>query len=264
MDENNGCCTLSSVPKWLVIAIGLLLALFLVFGVAIKYQDLTDRLSGKATTNTMSFTAEGKVKATPDLATVNLGVVTQGKTSGEVQSENSKKINKIIEFIKQQGISKDDISTTQFTITPIYNYNNGKNDITGYESRQTVTVLLRGVDKSNEALGIIIAKSTEQGVNEISNVSLSFDDPENLRQRAREQAVEKAKVRALELAKASGVKLGRILSVNQSGSNFPQATPYGAYGMGGGYGAMGSSASPNVEPGMQDIIESMTLTFELK
>lgn len=263
MNENNGCCMASNVPKWLVVSLGVLLMIFLVFGAAVKYQDLSDRMSGKVTTNTMSFTAEGKVKAVPDLATVNLGVVTQGKTSGEVQSENSKKINKIIEFIKQQGISKDDISTTQFTITPMYNYTNGKNEITGYESRQTITVLLRGIDKSNDALGVIISKATEQGVNEITNVSLSFDDPDNLRQKAREQAVEKAKARAQELARALGVKIGRILSVTQSGSNTPQPSPYMGYGMGGGYGG-GSSASPNVEPGTQDIIESMTLTFELK
>ena len=263
MEENNGCCVASSVPKWLVVSVGVFLIVFLAFGILLKFEDLSDRMSGKVTTNTMSFTAEGKVKATPDLAVVNLGVVTQGATSGEVQSENSGKINKIVDFLKQQGIAKEEISTTQFTITPIYNYNNGKNEITGYESRQTVTVRLHGVDKSNETLGKIISESTKQGVNEISNVSLSFDDPENLRQKAREQAVEKAKVRAQELAKASGVKLGRIISVNQSGSNTPEASPYPMYAMGGGFGG-GGSASPNVEPGMQDIIESMTLTFELK
>ena len=79
-------------------------------------------------------------------------------------------------------------------------------------------------------------------------------------------AIEKAKARAQELAKASGLRLGRVVGVTQSGSNFPSPTPYGeAYGMGGGgYGSAAKSISPNIEPGSQDVVESMTLTFEIK
>lgn len=256
----------NNLPKWAVAGTAVLLMAFLALGSVAKYQDLSDRYSGKDPKNTMTVSADGKVKAVPDMATINLGVVTQGSSSSAVQDESSKKVNKIIEFVKQQGVSKDDISTSQFNIYPQYNYQNGKNDIVGYEARQTIVVQVKGVDKSTQVLAKILSDSTQAGANEISGVSLGFDDPDNLRQKAREQAIEKAKIRAQELAKASGLQLGRVVGVIQSGSNFPGSTAYAeGYGMGGGgYGGTAKSISPNIEPGSQDVVESMTLTFEIK
>ncbi len=244
----------------------MLLMLFLALAAVAKYQDLADRYSGRVPKNTMTVTAEGKVKAVPDMATINLGVVTQGPSSAAVQDESSKKVNKIIDFVKQQGVSKDDISTSQFNIYPQYNYKDGKNDIVGYEARQTIVVQVKGVDKSTQVLAKILADSTQAGANEISGVSLGFDDPDNLKQIAREQAIEKAKVRAEELAKVSGLSLGRVVSVSQTGAGDSGAVPYyGGYGMGGGGSdSVAKSISPNIEPGSQDVTESMTLTFEVK
>lgn len=256
----------NTFPKWTVVGVAVLLMAYLAIAGIAKFQDLSDRYSGKDPKNTMTVSAEGKVKAVPDTATINLGVVTQGPSSSAVQDESSKKVNKIIEFVKQQGVSKDDISTSQFNIYPQYNYRDGKNDIVGYEARQTIVVQVKGVDKSTQVLAKILSDSTLAGANEISGVSLGFDDPDNLRQKAREQAIEKAKARAEELAKASGLKLGRVVSVSQAGSSQPGVMPYyGGYGMGGGGSAdMAKSISPNIEPGSQDVTETMVLTFEIK
>lgn len=253
-------------PKWAVAGVSVLLMLFLALAAVAKYQDLADRYSGRVPKNTMTVTAEGKVKAVPDMATINLGVVTQGPSSAAVQDESSKKVNKIIDFVKQQGVSKDDISTSQFNIYPQYNYKDGKNDIVGYEARQTIVVQVKGVDKSTQVLAKILADSTQAGANEISGVSLGFDDPDNLKQTARAQAIEKAKARAEELAKVSGLSLGRVVSVSQAGTGDSGPMPYyGGYGMGGGGSdAVAKSISPNIEPGSQDVTESMTLTFEVK
>ena len=212
----------NNIPKWSVAGTAVLLMAFLALGSLAKFQDLSDRYQGKNPTNTMVVSADGKVKAVPDMATINLGVVTQGPSSSAVQEESSKKVNKIIEFVKQQGVSKDDISTSQFNIYPQYNYQNGKNDIVGYEARQTIVVQVKGVDKSTQVLSKILSDATLAGANEISGVSLDFDDPDNLRQKARELAIEKAKARAQELAKASGLQLGRVVGGNAVRQQFPQ------------------------------------------
>jgi uncharacterized protein YggE len=160
----------NNIPKWAVAGTAVLLMAFLALGSLAKFQDLSDRYSGKNPANTMTVSAEGKVKAVPDMATINLGVVTQGASSSAVQDESSKKVNKIIEFVKQQGVSKDDISTSQFNIYPQYNYKDGKNDIVGYEARQTIVVQVKGVDKSTQVLAKILSDSTQAGANEISGV----------------------------------------------------------------------------------------------
>ncbi len=244
--------------------IGGLLILFLLLTVAQKGYDLVQTSKDKSLKNTLSVSGEGKVSATPDLATVNLGVTTQGSTATDVQNENTKKTNKIIDFIKSEGISKDDISTSQFTIYPTYDYRDGKSVINGYQANQTVTVKVRGVDKSTEKLNRILAGVTDAGVNQINGVQLSFDDPDTLRQKARELAINKAKEKAAELAKFSGITLGKVVNVSESSGYYPGPLPYAASeGMGGG-AAMDKSIPPNIEPGSQDITATMTVVFEVK
>lgn len=242
-------------------AVGGMLALLLLLLVIGKGYDLYQDFSHKNPKNTISVSAEGKVSAVPDLATVNLGVLTQGPTAAAVQDENSKKINKIIEFVKQQGISKDDIATSQFNIYPQQNYQAGRSIIIGYQANQTITVKIRGVDKSTEKLGKILDGVTNNGANQINGVSLSFDDPDNLRQQAREQAISKAKEKAGELAKIAGLRLGRVINLSESG-NTPGPIPSYVEGFGGG--GLERSVAPNIEPGNQDITASMTVVFEVK
>jgi len=257
---------MNSLPKWLINGLGALLIAFVALLVVSKAKDLNDVLGNKNPDNTMSVSAEGKVKAVPDIATVNLGVLTQGGTPAKVQEENSKKINKIIDYVKSKGISKDDISTANFNIYPQYNYDNGRNEIIGYQLNQTITIKVRGINESTEMLGEILQGAVSEGANEINGVTMGFDDPDNLRQQARQIAIEKAKEKALELANTAGIKLGKVVSVSESGGGYP--TPYYAdyaYGIGGGGGvALEKSASPNIEPGNQDVIETMTVVFEVK
>lgn len=254
---------MQNLPKWLVSGLGALLIVLVAVSIADKAWDLKDHDKVTRQQNTFMASGEGKVKAVPDLATVTLGVVSQGATAAVVQDQNSQKINKIIEFVKQQGVSRDDIATSQFNIYPQYNYNNGKNEIIGYEARQSITIKVKGVDKSSEGLGKIISGATGNGANEISNVTLGFENPENLRQEAKTKAIENAKVRAQELAKAAGIELGRVVNVSENNAGSPM--PYYGEGYGGAGGLMmDKAASPNIEPGNQDIVETVTLTFEIK
>jgi uncharacterized protein YggE len=220
-------------------------------------------VSGAKPENTISVSAEGKVKAVPDIAEINLGVLSQGSNPTTAQDENSKKVNKIIDFIKSQGVSKDDIATSQFNVYPQQDYRGGAPVITGYQVNQTITIKVREVDKSTERLGKILAGITESGANQINGVNLSFDDPDNLRQEARKQAIDKAKQKAEELARVAGLKLGKVVNVSESGGSYPPM-PYYGDGYGGSGLAMEKSVSPNIEPGQQDITATMTVVFEVK
>jgi len=257
---------MNSLPKWLVNGLGGLLIAFVALLIVGKTKDLKDVLGNKNPDNTISVSAEGKVQAVPDLATVNLGVLTQGSDPSVVQEQNSVKVNKIIDYIKQQGISKDDISTSQFNIYPQYDYNNGRNTIIGYQLNQTITVKVRGMDKSTDILSKILKGGVQQGANEVNGVSLGFDDADELRQEARKLAIEKAKVKAQDLAQAAGLKLGKVVSVSETGSYGGPIMPYEGLGIGGGgYGGSDmKSASPNIEPGSQDVVANMTVVFEVK
>lgn len=252
----------NSLPKWLVQTLGILLIIFLALLVIDRASSLQQVLANKNPKNTISVSAQGKVIAAPDLATVNLGVFTTASTAAEAQSESSKKINQIIDFVKKQGVSKEDISTSQFSIYPMQDYRDGKTTITGYQANQTITLKVREVDKSTEKLSTILGGVASNGANQINGVNLGFDDPDNLRQQARKQAIEKAKEKAKDLASAAGLRLGKVVSVSESGMASP-VMPM-AYGLGGADMAMEKSVSPNIEPGNQDVTADMTVVFEVK
>lgn len=253
----------NTLPKWLVQGLGGLLIVLVALMVIDKANSLQEILSNKNPKNTISVSAEGKATAAPDLATINLGVLTSGATANDVQNESSKKINSIIDFVKGQGVAKEDISTSQFSIYPQQNYNDGKSTITGYQAQQNITIKVRGVDKSTDKLTAILGGVTNSGANQVNGVSLGFDDPDNLRQIARKQAIDKAKQKAQDLANSAGLKLGKVVNVSEAGGATPPIPMSYAAGMGGAPD-IAKSVAPNIEPGNQDVTAEMTVTFEVK
>lgn len=250
----------NNLPKWLVVAFASALTVFVVFLAIEKIYTVSKSISPNKPENTISISAEGKVAAVPDLAVVNLGVMAQGSSAKGVEDESSKKINQIIEFIKQQGIDKKDIATSQFSIYPTYDYKDGTNKVSGYQANQTVTVKVRGIEKSTENVGKILDGATANGANEISGVYFTFDDADDLRQQARKQAIAKAKEKASELALEAGLRLGKVVSISESSSGYPMPMMYdkamSAEARGGG--------APQIEQGSQDITETITVVFEIK
>jgi hypothetical protein len=208
------------------------------------------------------MSAEGKVSATPDLATVSVGVITNGATAKAAQQEMTTKANQIIDFVKKLGIDAADITTANFSVYPNYNYNNGRNDITGYQANQTVTIKVHGVDKSTDVLGKVLDGAVVNGSNQVQGITFSFNDPDNLKQQARLLAIDKAKQKTQDLAKATGLKLGRIVTISEGTISSPSPMPY-ATGMGGG-GMDAKSVPSSIEAGSQDVTANITVIFELK
>ncbi len=180
------------LPRPLMWALGLLLVVVLGLIALDKSYTLKETIDNTNPKNTLSVSAEGKVRAVPDLATVDLGVIANAATAAEAQDQSAKKINAIIDFVKQQGVNRDDIATTQFNIYPQQNYDGTKNTITGYSANQSITIKVHDVDKSTDKLSKILGGVTAAGANQINGVNLSFNDPDELRQQAREMAITKA------------------------------------------------------------------------
>jgi hypothetical protein len=273
MAENNGESNgaRNILPKWLVNGLGGLLIVFIALLVVQQIYNFNQVVKNQKPANTISVSAEGKVTATPDLATVTIGVLSQGTTAVDVKNQNNDKVNKVVAFIKQQGIADKDIATSQFNFYPQQNYGgvmlpNGSKvpTIVGFEGNQTVTVKVHGVDKDQAVLGKILDGAVNNGANEINGVNLSIENPDVLQQQARKLAISNAKTKAQGLAQEAGLTLGKVVSISETNSFYPGPVPYAldsAVGMGG---AAVKSIAPNIQTGSQDITESMSVVFEVK
>ncbi len=181
-----------------------------------------------------------------------------------MQSQNDDKVNKVIAFIKQQGIADADVSTSQYNIQPQYDYTKSQPAITGYQVNQSVVVKVRGVDKSQTVLNAILDGAVGSGANEIDGVDLSVDNPDALQEQAQEQAISNAKQKAQALAQAAGLTLGKVVSVSENSVTPVQPMPY-AFNSSLAMGAAPAAAvAPSIQTGSQEIDETMTLTFEIK
>ena len=212
-----------------------------------------------APSRTITVSGEGKISVAPDLATAGFSVVTQGTDPAAIQKENSEKINKTVAFLKSKGIEAKDITTTNYNLYPRYKYNqeDGQSGIIGYELNQTVTVKLRDLEKVGEIVGGL----TSAGVNQISQLSFSIEDPEASKNRARLDAFNQARSKAEAMAAANGVRIARVINFSESGGPYP--IPYYERSYLAGKGGDGAVA-PDIQPGEQELNVQVTVTYEIK
>jgi uncharacterized protein YggE len=209
-----------------------------------------------------SVTGSGTVYAKADIANITVGLRTDvKKTAAEVTKDSTEKMNAIIVSIKELGIEEKDIKTTDYSLAPVYNWTEGKGQVLqGYQISQNVSVKVRDLDK----IGEVIAKTTEQGANQIGNVNFTIDDEYELKNEARELAITKAKEKAEMMASQAGMKLGAVKSVYEGAdTNYPVPMYANAKLEMVSDQSSGSSA-PSIQTGQNEIRVEVTLVYEVK
>lgn len=166
----------------------------------------------------ISLSGHGEVRATPDLAYVTSGVVTQGATAAEALAANSKAMANLFAALKESGIEDRDVQTSNFSVQPRYDFsNNQAPKMVGYDVSNNVTVTLRKVD----TLGTLLDRMVQSGSNQISGISFDVSKPEDAMDEARKLATEDAMRKAKVYAKAMGIELGNVMQVSEGSAAQP-------------------------------------------
>ena len=249
-----------TILYWALTALTALLAVFVLV-------SINQKLNTATTTNTVSFSGEGRVAAKPDVAVIELAIVTQATTSKEAQDANSKKSQAVVNFLKKGGVADKDIKTLNYNIYPQYIYprplngelypvpiNGGGPKISGYQVNESLEVKIRNLDKVSEILDGVVAA----GANQVGQLTFKIDDPEKLKSEARAKAIADAKKKANELKGEVGIRLGKIVNFSEGFSGYPGPIMYEAQALskdGGG---------PSVPSGENEITVNVTLTYQIK
>lgn len=209
--------------------------------------------------HTIAVTGEAKVVGVPDVATVELGTTIERKNVADAQKENTRIMNALAENLRGKGIDAKDIKTSSYSVYPNYDWTDGRQVLRGYTVSQAVQVKIRKLDTVGDILGV----AGTLGANQVGGLRFEVDEPEMLREEARLKALLNAKEKAKALSDAAGVRLRRVISFHESGSvDQPVAFDKG-YGMGGRVESIAAPA-PTIEPGSNEIIVSVTLTYEIE
>ncbi len=214
---------------------------------------------------TFYVNAEGKTTVKPDLAQFSFSVITEGVDLVKVASDNNQRLAEGIKFVKEEGIPAEDLKTTQYSLNPKYEYhkNQGQSFIVGYTLTQTVQVKIKDLEKNLDKISKILGGLPELGINQVSGVSFTVENPEEFLVIARKEAFEKARSKAESMAKGMGVGLGRVVSFNEF-NNGP-IYPYYDKAMGmGGEGMVPAPQMVSIEPGTEEITIQVNVTYEIR
>ena len=206
----------------------------------------------------ISITGTGKISATPDIARISSGVVSQAKTAAKALQSNSAAMTRIIAGLKAADIGAKDIQTSGFSVNPTYFYDqkNRQNPpkIIGYQVRNQIHITVR----QREELGNILDKMITLGANQINGISFAIDNPQKLQDSARKRAVEDAVRKVKIYVAATNSKLGRIISISE-GQARPPVRQFVQRAE-----ALSVRADVPFEAGEQTVSIQVNITWELK
>ena len=223
-------------------------------------------------TQQISVTGEGKVAVKPDIAMLSVSIVTEAKKIKDAQLDNTRLSGSVTGFLKEMGIEEKDIKSVNYSIYPQYNYYDAPvcmaypcpphrpPEVVSYQVRHSLEIKVRNLDDVDDLLdGVVTAGATEVG-----SVSFTVDDEKKVLADARKKAIEDAKAKAAVLSKDLGVRLGKIVGFSESGGPFPvYMRTLEAVGKGGGFGGDMVPAS-SVQPGEQEVVSTVTITYEFR
>ena len=229
--------------RTILLIAGVLLVAAAIAGVA---QPHLGRSATPAAGSTITVTGNGTVDSTPNQASFDFGVTTNGATASQALGRNSAQARSIIDALKKAGIAAADIQTTQVSLWP-QTSSNGR-EITGYQASNSVDVTA-ALGKS----GALVDAAVGAGANNVDGPNLDTADKTALYNQALDRALGDAKQKAQAIARATGLTLGTALKVREGGASTPilygdalQARP---------------AAAPPIEAGTQKIQASVTVTY---
>lgn len=205
---------------------------------------------------TIRVTGQADVSQTPDRVYIDVGVTTQAQKSEAAAARNASRVSAVIAALKRAAGPGAQLTTTEYSVGPNYNYprDGGTPTVVGYTVSNVVRVRLDDLRK----IGPVIDAATQAGSNNVQNVRFALRDERAPRSEALREAALSARQDADALADALGLKVVRVLTVEEQSGGVRQPLVYPRAMK------MAAAAAPTpVEAGSIDINAAVTLTVEV-
>jgi hypothetical protein len=203
----------------------------------------------------ISVSGEGKVSGAPDIAVLTLGVSVLAPSVKDARDQAASAMNGVVDSIKGNGVDGKDIQSTQFSIQPEYDYRGDTQELRGYRVTNIVTAKLRNIDNASKIIDDAVAAGGD--LTQVQGIDFTIDDPDKLQDEARGEAMKDAQTKAERLADLAGVKLGKPISISESGAPSPMPLSRNAAELGG-------EASTPIEPGEMEVTLDVQVLYAIE
>lgn len=163
---------------------------------------------------TLATTGTASRQVAPDYAVLNLGIVTKADTVSVAKSENDHIMNNLIAKLLGQGITQNNLTTLNFSVSPNYVYSdNNDSKLKGYTIRNTISVKINDLNQISNVFDL----AAKCGINEIDSLSFYNNQQQSVEDQLTGEAVRNARHRADVMAAALGLKVAAVkeATVNQ-------------------------------------------------
>lgn len=245
-------------------------ALFLLMATVSNIKEFRFIGTGVPATNTISVSGMGEVFAVPDTGEFTVTVREEARTVDEAQSEATKNINAVIDYLKSSDVEEKDIKTISYNVNPKYEYSRSvcteyscppsKQTLIGFEVSQTLSVKVRDTEQA----GSLLTGVGSRGASEVSGLSFTVDDEDALKADARAEAIDEAQKKAEVLAKELGVSLVRVVGFYEDSYGYPEPYAYGKGGVAFDAVAPEAAISPSLPVGENKITSNVNVTYEIR
>jgi uncharacterized protein YggE len=202
----------------------------------------------------ISVSSIGTVKVTPDAVRLNASVSNISKVSKDALAAANVAASKFRAAILANGIDKKYLSSTTLMVYPEYNYTqDAGNVLIGYRASQSFEVVIRNAAKAGEIVDAVVASAGDSLA--INGVTPFVYDNTKATEAARNSAVKNAKAKATSYAKLLGVKIGKIIYLQESSA--PSSYPISMAQ------AKASDEATQIDLGQQDVSVSVATRWAI-
>lgn len=203
----------------------------------------------------ISISATGTTLVVPDAVRINATVSILSKSSKEALAATSTSATAIRKALTAASIAIKDIATQSVTVNPEYSYpQDGSTPVlTGYRASQAFSIVVRAAATAGAVVDAIVdAGGNTLLVNGVSPFVLNDDKATDI---ARGFAVVRAKAKANSYAKLLGVKLGKVIYLEETSA----PTPYPMYAI----SAKAEDSTTQIDLGQQKVVVSVLVRWAI-
>lgn len=219
-------------------------------------------------TRTITARGIGNISVKPDYITLSMTIDSQGKSYDRATEEASRRIGVLQDTAVRVGCEKGALKTVSFNVETRYEsvkdrQGNYEREFSGYAC---IYRLKLSFDFDSKQLARVISAIADSGAKPEMSIAFTVKNPAKVNEDLLINAAENAKAKAEILCKASGIKLGELLSIdyNWGELNIVSRTTYELEDCVPPMMAMSKCAAPEIEPDDIEVSDTVAFVWEIQ
>jgi len=207
-----------------------------------------------ADTRYITISATGSTSVVPDALRITATVSVIGKTSKEALATAGTTASAVRKALIANKIATKDVATQSLSVYPEYTYPaNATPVLSGYRASQGFDITVRAASTAGAVVDAIVSAGGDNLY--VNGASPFLLDNDKATETARASAVKNAKTKAASYAKLLGVKLGKVIYLDETST----PAPYPVFGV----SAKAEDAATQIDLGEQKVTVSVTVRWSI-